>query len=234
MEGSIDKHSTLSWIGQMMQDFYYKELQADSDFFEAEHFIYCAKAVYAKLIDTAAKESRQLDKLESGYYTISLSQDWLIEEEVGFEEDKRNNGIFIGQLKRAPYAFSFDRMSYSVQTVEPLDNDCNSYTRISADQRFKFRHIASTNMVFFYVLGDKIYLVNQSTCTPKKAIVWYAPSLAGEPDEVIIPLNKHFDIVTIGAKLMADITANTVVDKTNNQNTNKIIQSEIDKNTIQP
>ena len=112
----------------MMEDFFYKELKSDSDFFESEHFIYCAKAIYAKLIDAAAKESRQLDKVESGYYTISLSQDWLIEEEVEFKELSSNKGEYVATLKHTPYAFQFDRMTYSIQTVEPIDGYCGNFT----------------------------------------------------------------------------------------------------------
>jgi len=231
MERDIDEQSTLSWVAQMMQDFYYKELKTDSDFFETDHFIYCVRAVYAKLIDADAKEARQLDKVESGYYTISLSQDWLIEEEVEFKETDSNSGVYVGNLKHTPYAFAYDRMTYSVQTVEPLNN-CKPYTRISADQKFKLRHIAKTDMVFFYIVANRIHLINQSACTPDKAVVMYAPSLSGNPDEVFVPLNKHFDIVTIGAKLLLEIVSNVIIDKTNNQNPNKIIQSELDKNNI--
>lgn len=228
MEESINEELTLSWVAQMMQDLYYKELKADSDFFQEGHFVYCARAVFGKLMDAAAKESQRISYEVTGFYTIELSQDWLVSEEVDFEEPK-NNSISVGKLSQMPYAFPGDTMGYCVQNVEL--GGFKEAVRISPLDKWKFAQIESANRVFYYVRKDEITLIDKGNCKKTKATVWYAPSLQGDADKVHVPLGMHMDIITIGVKILRELSE-TIVDKTNNQNPNKIIESEIDKSTL--
>ena len=228
MEASINEELTLAWVAQMMQDFYYKELKTESDFLEEGHFVYCARAVFGKLMDAAAKESQRISYEVNGFYTVELSQDWLVSEEVEFEEPK-NDSISIGKLSQMPYSFPYDTMGYAVQNVEL--GSFKEAVRISPLDKWKFAQIESANRVFYFVRQNIITLIDKGNCKKTKATVWFAPSLQGDPEKVQVPLGMHMDIVTYGVKILREI-AETIVDKTNNQNPNKIIESEIDNSTL--
>lgn len=229
MEENELSEQSLSYTAQMMSHFFYGDVKSSDDFFELEHFIFCARAVFAKLLQTEANSGRNEAKIDSGYATINLSQEWLISEIVEFKNTVKTE--FEATLKQKPFYFINDGMGYGIQSVEDQDRE-TVYNRISPDQKWELRHMPQTNCVFWFPRGQKIIALNESNCTPKQAEVWYAPSLSGDPDKELVPLGKQAEIVEMGVMIIKKLEQGVIVDMTNNQNTNKIIQSEIDKTTL--
>ncbi len=221
---------SVSMVGQMTMDLFYKNYKASTDFFELEHFIFCNRAVFGKLIETEADKTRQLSKAETGYFSIDLSQDWLVTEKVSVKKIGRWD---VGVLSQMPFPFPFDKMSYAVQTIESGDNKCSGkdFVRISPDDLWTLTHLPKTQKVFFHVLRDEIRLAN-SLCIPSEIEVDYAPSLTGDPDTTYFPLGKQMDVITMSVQIMKNITDNKIIDKTIDQNPNTIIQNEVQNATV--
>lgn len=218
---------SISMVGQMTMDLFYKNYKTSTDFFELEHFIFCNRAVYGKLIETESDKSRQLMKAETGYFCIDLSQDWLITEEI---DVKKVGKWDVAILTQMPFPFPYDKMTYAVQSIN--SEECSGdFVRISPDDLWTIKHLPKTNKIFFYILRDEVRIVN-SICTPKKIEVNYAPSLTGDPDTTYFPIGKQLDVITMSVQIMKSITDNKIIDKTIDQNPNTIIQNEVQNATV--
>jgi len=225
--------SSLSYVAQMIMDLYYQNVKSSEDFFELPHFIFAARAIYGKLLEIESDKARRLAKEETGYYTIDVSQDWLIEEVVKVEKVKGGGKYahYVGELKETPFPFPFDTMGYGVQSVELIEpSDCeSSMIRINRDQKDSLKHLPKTNSIYWFVQGKKVHGFTTSICEPKEWGVNFAPALSLDADKAIIPLGKQADIISFGVNLFKGAAQGMIVDMSNDRNPNKIIETEINK-----
>ncbi len=84
---------TLAQAAQTTMDMYYRDFKADGEFFDFEHFEYVARAAWAKLLDMEAREWRKVARQETGYYTIDVNPEWLVDETISLEPDEKTKKI---------------------------------------------------------------------------------------------------------------------------------------------
>jgi len=222
-----DITSSLAYVATLVMDAYYGDLRGNDDYFEEAHFQFVTRAAYGKLLDNEMREARALAKIETGFYVIDVSQDWLIIEQLSFT--KKNERTWTAKLKQVPFPFAFDKMGYGVQSLIPADDcECSDFIRMSPDEYWKLNSnmMPITNKVYYYVIKDEITLKNVR-CNPGKVDVSYVPSLSDAEDS-IININKQFDVFTLAVTAMRQARDGAVVDETNNANKNKSIETEID------
>lgn len=221
---------SLASVAQTIMDMFYEGLKAEEDFFELDHFIFCARAAYSKLIEAEAKEARALARSENGFATINLTQDWLVSETVSFTKKHGNN--LVAELKQQPFAFPYDIMGFGVQSVQPVDGD-GQFIRTSPDEAWKYRHIPATSRIFFTTRGNKIILANVTgAVTLHNVEVWYAPALTGDPELCTMSAAKHLDVINLSIIAMKQAAQGVIINTSNDQNPNTIIESEINKAQI--
>ena len=220
----------------MMMDFFYKELKTDSEFLDATHFDYLVRAIYHKLMRELSRESRRASVEEFGAYVYTVSDDMLIWEDAEVEKDDRfyskeeSISCFKVKLKQPFYSFDHDMMGFAVQYVQ--SPSCGDLTRISPKQIGSL-HIVSKSVSgnLFYIQGGFVKVLNLNGCKIDEVTVGYVPSLGDNVDDKI-PFGVHMNIIEYGIKFLKELVAEGVVDKTNNQNDNALIQSELDKRSI--
>lgn len=213
---------TLESVAQTLMDLYYKDFKQSGDFFDYEHFEFLARAIWGKLLDAEAKEWRKVARQESGFWTIDLPGDWLVSETVGVKP-KENAKRSIAVLKDVPYSFSFDRHSWGIQSVYSEEHRLE---RITIDGIWKIRHLPPTDIIFWYPQQQHLHFLTENEINNVE--VAYLPSLTnGKAAECSLPVAKLFDITTMGLQVMLNVK-NGVVDMTNNQNPNAVLQTEVD------
>lgn len=216
---------TLSSLAQTLMDMYYRDFQADGEFFDIDIFTTIARAVYGKLLDVEAKEWRRVEKQENGYYTIAANPEWQVSETIELKKEDGKKNMFSAQLKDLPFAFSFDKWGYGIQSIIPEED--LKLERTTADKIWELKHMPITQNVYWYSVQNKI--IAFSKCEKLgKMDVYYVPSLTGaKADEAYVPIAKQGDILTIGFQVMIN-AKNGIVDKSNNGNPNSVIQTEVD------
>lgn len=222
----MNEEKTLSYAAQMAMDLYYQNYQSNNDFFGIEHFIYCCKAAYGKLLNDDAEESRKVQFLLTGNYVIELSQDWSTQVTLTFEYDEKLKK-YVATLPTTPFFFKNDRMSSAVQDIQPISG-CKSFVRSSYDTAWQDCFMPSTEDVIWFLKGDKIIAAN-ATCE-MEADVYFIQGLGTDPDKIILPDDgTQLDIVTSVYNVMGTVRDKLqAIDMSNNQNPNKAVQTEID------
>jgi len=212
-------------VAQNIMDLYYQQYKSDEDFFEEYHFKYLAAAAYAQILQEEYEKSYKLSLAEKGIGEPALNPEWFISEEK--EVVASDMGDKELKLASCPFTFRFDKQSSGVQGVYPLAGKCGEFIRISVDDQWKIKNAPTTNIVFWFPLSNKIVFKNVH-CGLKKVKVVYIPSLKELEDTCALPDSMQMDIIQRVLNIMFVARQGGVVDMTNNQNPNKVMESEID------
>jgi hypothetical protein len=218
--------SQLKYIAQDVMDLFYQEYKMDSEFWTIDDFIGhtgdTISEIYNAYYQQMYKESLAEKKQEVVMFDAGiLSSQVLKIQNVG--------GVLSAKLEEPVMSFLYDQSSTGVQVVsitKPYSD--NQVERTTLQAKWQLQYLPQTNTIFFYVDRDILYFINKGNCNVSEVNVHYIPSMypcAIIPDG-IIDMAK-----TKVLKLLREL-AQTVVKETNNQNHNKIIESEIDKTQL--
>lgn len=212
-------------VAQNLMDLYYQQYKSDEDFFEEYHFKYIVAAAYAKLLQDKYEKSYAKNKRENNIGEATLNPQWFVTEEieVGSSDDADKEL----ELKSCPFFFDFDKQSSSIQGIYPLSGKCREFIRIGVDDLWKLNNAPTTNIVYWYALGNKIKFRNVH-CGLRKVRVAYIPSFNELEDNCSFPDSLIFETVTLSYNMMRSAREGTIIDFTNNQNPNKVMETEID------
>lgn len=226
----------LKYVAQLAMDNFYQNYKGEDDFWDLEDFIsMCGNTVAGIYLSFYQQEYAMLRSERNGE-GIAFDAGWLSEQEVIVEKDK-NNRLF-ANLDNAVMTFPYDKNSTGIQNVfviDPYSND--ELERTSISEVWQLKYVPFTNRIFFYsnVSGgtcdtiSKLGFVNKGNCNLKKVRVLYVPVMeenANIPDGLI---GDAIAKTVLAVKQMAN---GNVVDQTADQNSNKVLQTEIDKNTL--
>jgi len=225
----------LQILASLVQDAYYQQYAQDSDFFSLKDFEdYSATFYYQVLQEEFNKVRREMINLNVIQPTEEplLNADWYSVRE--FEVHEKNNKFWID----IPNVFSFgnDVNFTGIKEIYSPDSvgDCSGeFAKIQAEQARTLRLLPkSDKIIYWFPLGDKAYF-ERVRCGLKNVKVAYIPSLDMEcgEDEVIVPNAYIAEIMTRTYNFMTTAKNGNIVDKTSNQNPNKLIQTEIDTTT---
>lgn len=212
-------------VAQNLMDLYYQQYKSDEDFFEEYHFKYIVAAGYAKLLQDKYEKSYRQNKAENNIGEATLNPQWFVSEEIEVVASEDADRELT--LKSCPFFFDFDKQSSSIQGIYPLSGKCREFIRIDIDSLWKLNNAPNTNIVYWYVMGNKIKFRNIQ-CGLKKVRITYIPSLKELEDTCSFPDSMVFDTITFSYNMMRAAREGTVIDFTNNQNPNKVLETELD------
>lgn len=214
-------------LAQLSMDLFYRDYSKDSDFFKIEDFIeYCSMFYYQILQEEFDKSVIKNQKLYNNPMP-TINDSWFTERE--FEIKKEGNKVFID----IPTLFSFsnDKFISSIKLIEPLGDSCSKYIKITKDKAPGLKFLPkSEKSVFYYPLSDKIYFENLTCSKSVNSIKVHYISTLEESDEnkcFSVPNPILSEIVTRCYNIFSTSRNGSVIDKTNDQNPNKLIQTEI-------
>lgn len=222
----------LNILASLVMDAYYQQYAKEDDFFKIEDFeAFCAPFYYQVLQEDFEKSRKEMIIL--GYILSdeepTLNAGWFSTKEF---DVKKENDQYIVTL---PSVISFSKdVSFSgVQAVYPFDkigDCCGEFAKITANACKTLKFLPqSDKTIYWYPLGNKLKF-ERVTCGLKKVNVSYIPSLDEEcgEDEIVVPESYVADILVRTYNFMMSARNGAVIDKTNNQNPNKTMQTEID------
>lgn len=226
----------LKYVAQQAQDLYLQNYKTDNDFFDLNDFIlYTGNTIAAMYMQFYQQEYAML-RQERKDEVITFDVGWLSEQEVSVEKE---GDRLIAKLDSAVMTFPYDKSSIGLQSIFVIDPySADELERTNVSMLWQLKYLPKTNRIFFYpeVNGSacltitKIAFVNKGTCNIKKIKVLYVPSLdngnASVPDGLIA------DAITKTVAVMRQIATNNIVDKTQDNNPNKILQTEINTNSL--
>lgn len=224
----------LQILASLVMDAYYQSYAKESDFLQQEDFEAYVDIFYKQVLqedfDKTRREMLQMKMFDMND-SIIVSDAWYKVKEVEVLKEKDE---FYSIM---PTTFSFSRdVTYSgLKAVYPLNNigdSCSKFAKIKSEQSIGLKWISkSDKTIYYFPLGDKVYYKNVS-CNLNKVNIAYIPTLDETEDgEINIPDGLVAEIVVRTYNFLTSAKNGVVIDKTNNQNPNKITQTEID-NTV--
>lgn len=227
----------LKYVAQTAMDQFYQSYKGETDFFDLEDFIsMCGNTIAGIYLQFYQQEYGML-RQERKDEVISFDAGWLLEQEV--EVQKNGIGLY-AKLDKPVMTFPYDRSSIGLQNifiVEPASQDEVERTSLAA--LWQLKYIPKTNRIFFYsdtggnaacLTISKIGIVNKGNCNIKKIRVLYVPSMTD--GDAIVADGVIGDAITKTVLAMKQMAAENIIDKTADQNDNKIMQTEINKTTL--
>jgi len=211
----------LNILASLVMDSYNQQYGKESDFFKIDDFAeFCGVFYYQVLQEEFEKQKRE--RMSLGALgpddELVLNSDWYIDREVKIVDGK-------AKLENL-FNFSGDTSQSSIQMVYA---DCCHFSKTTMMKAFAVDHTPkSDKSVYFYLTTEGALKFKRLPPKLDSVNVVYIPKLDAEadPDDVIVPSAKVAEIMTRTYNFMTSAKQG-VVDKSNDQNPNKIIQTEI-------
>lgn len=216
--------ATKQIVGQQLMDLYYKQYKTNSDFFDLDDFIRFVGNAWAYLLVQEYKENYALMAKEGVIDVVGFSHDFIQEQVV----DVRQEGnTYFGRLKSPIMGFPYDQRTTGIQNVFPIGNQgCGEIIRASIDEQWMDCYLPRTSKRFWHLqTRDKMIFTNIEQCNLKKVSVLYIP--APEDPNLIITEGKVGEVLSAAMLLMKG-EENKIIPSVNNQNKDRIIQTEAD------
>lgn len=226
----------LRYVAQLAMDNYYQQYKGEDDYWDLEDFVSMCGNTVSGLYSTFYQQEYAMLRQERKDEVISFDAGWLLEQEA--EVQKAGDRLF-AVLEKPVMTFPYDQSSSGIQTIfitEPSSFDELERTNLGA--LWQLKYLPKTNRIFFYsdvektscVSISKLGFINKGNCNIKKIRILYIPSMSDEFANVADGIIADVVLKTVLA--MKQMAANTVVDQTADQNSNKILQTELDKKTL--
>lgn len=219
----------LQYVAQLVQDEFYQQYKGENDFWELSDFITMTGNTVAGMYQQVYQQYYAMIRQEKNPEVVCFDSGWLLSQELEVKKD--GDGFLTATLTKPVMTFPYDRSSSGLQEIfiiEPFNTCPLERTSISA--LYQFKYLPKTNRVFFYQDMNKINFWSNIILNVKKIRVLYVPVM-NDPEAPVAD-GIIADAITKTVSTLKQIAAGNVVDSTENQNSNKIMQTEIDKATL--
>jgi hypothetical protein len=209
---------------QRMMHLFYQDYKSNDDFFDLEDFIPFAGAAYGTILQDMfdKKRAEMRNEGENGY--VDLPGEWLIEQEIKLEK-----AVMSFTLPERPMSFLRDENSIGIQHIE-AGNGCGRFHRARISEKWKAAHFPPTKDVWYYLVGDRVRFLNNPVCQPEAVTIFYVPNVNSKNLNLSdAALSAVWDM---GITLMKKSKEGVIVDKTNDGNPNKTIETEVNKDQL--
>lgn len=228
---------TLKYIAQAAMDNYLQNYRGNTDFFDLDDFITRAAAVVADLYEkTYQQKYAELRATKSAKFDlVAFDEGMLSVQELAVTYDKEV-GEFSSTLTAPVMTFLYDQSGVGYQLMLAVNPKSTKLERTSLNELWQIHYVPFVDRVFWMPEDGKIKYIKKGNCNINKVKLYYIPAVQDEDGEVM-PDTKLPDgianmVITGTAMLMKQAAEGVVVDKTNDLNPNKVIQSEINKETV--
>lgn len=216
---------SLKLAAQYCMDSFYGDYKTDRQFYVLEDFIVNLGNSISELFQKRYDEKYlELLKLGLSNSEIVSFDSGLLSTQI-LDVTKKYNNVYTAKLDKPVMSFFTDNNSVGIQDIQVVEPSYTSTEIVSQNSIDKLKYLPKTNKIFVSKSIDTITLY--SNCgTIKKIVVNYIPSVS-EDAELSDGLVAMASEITV--KRMRAFSDTNVIDMTNNQNNNKVIETEIDK-----
>lgn len=210
-------------VAQDSMDLFYQNYKSNSDFFELEDFISHCGGVLGAFYQQEYQRVRAEMRSERRDEVAPFDPGILLLQEL---EVKNEDGRVWADLQHSVMSFPFDEQGMGLQDILALDpRNGLAFERTTATAAFQLEYVPRAPIVWFYMIGDRIHLINKSTAKLKKINALTVPSVYSP--KLMIPDGIVEYVVTTAAMTIKQGAQGTVVKKSSDQNPNKILQTEV-------
>jgi hypothetical protein len=216
---------TLELLAEKTMDLYYQQYKSQEDFFELEDFMFYCSVAYAFLLQEDYNEMYKASKQDTGIAEGEINPEWYVPEVLNV---KRNpvTDEWEAQLTNKPFSFRFDKTFSSIGNIEAAGGNCQKFIRSHANRNNFRDRLPNTKNVYWYPQGRKITFKNVK-CGLKSVRIYYIPSLADLAPETEISEAFGEPVMKRTLALMFEARNGKVINLTNDQNVNAVMESEI-------
>lgn len=220
----------LDVVAQYAMDIFYTNYREDSGFFTIDDFIFhCAKEAADYLRQEFQQKYQELrqDKEDE---VIDFSDDWLSNDVLKVERD---GGALFATLKNEIFSLPFDSQNSGIQDLyitKPIGS-CVQLERTTSGAAWRLRYLPVVNDRMFWYLqnANQIIFYNPGNNNIQEVNIEYVPTMGKMS---LIPDAITDFVITNAIMKMNQLMQGKVVKKTLDNNQNKIIQSEINKEAV--
>lgn len=214
----------LKYVAQLAMDNFFQNYRGESDFWELDDFVsMCGNTISGMYYDIYKQKYAML-RQEKKTELIAFDSGWLVEEIVTVKQ----NGIqYLIEFDANVMTFPFDQNDIGIQNVF---NGFTELERVTLSTLWQLNHLPKTNRIFYYLDLGKIGIYNSGDYNVKELRVLYVPAMIDGESPVADGLIG--DAIAKTVMSMRQMASGEIVDKTDDFNTNKILQTELDKNTL--
>lgn len=214
----------LKYVAQLAMDNFFQNYRGESDFWELDDFVsMCGNTISGMYYDIYKQKYAML-RQEKKTELVAFDSGWLVEEIVTVKQ----NGIqYLIEFDANVMTFPFDQNDIGIQNVF---NGFTELERVTLSTLWQLNHLPKTNRIFYYLDLGKIGIYNSGDYNVKELRVLYVPAMIDGESPVADGLIG--DAIAKTVMSMRQMASGEIVDKTDDFNTNKILQTELDKNTL--
>lgn len=211
----------VSEIAQLCLDAFYQDFKTANEFFTKEHFVrYCILADAKLKQDEYALQVINNIRLRRYNAPVVLNSDnYYTAKDIEVKDDK-------ALLPLSIMSFPGIGDTLSVSRVVPEGN-CQNLMRVTQAQRWQI--CDDKSMVYWIPACDGIEFVNKKNCSFKKVDVTYIPQLTSD---ATIQDSRAWVIVNMVSGFLKAMKDGIVIDKSNDGNNNKTLQTEMNADLI--
>lgn len=226
-------------VAQRAMDLYYGQYKTDEDYFGLDDFISQVKSEYANIITNEYNNDKLLNKQLHGFSFVTIPNDLLKSVDI---EVKNDGGQRYADLPAPVFIFPYDSMNSGVQYVLPLINKGDSdivssnhgaFVKVSVNDRWQLELITHGTRNYYSIeyqriVFDKLYLKEL-----KKIRVVYVPEVSSLKDDDQISDGRVSMVENAVLQKMLAAKNGAIVDMSNDSNTNKVVETEINKKQLE-
>lgn len=228
---------TLKYIAQASMDSYFQNYKGNADFFELDDFIFRAGAVitdyYQKMYQAKYGELKQ-DK-RAAIDLVGFDSDMLSVQVLEVLKDKETQEYY-STLTDPIMTFMYDHSNVGYQMLLPLSPKNVNLERTALNELWQVQYLPFTDRIFWLPDNGKITYIKKGFCNIKSVSLYYIPALMNKDGEVLGEAQIADGLVDMAINAtvmrMKGIAEGTVVKETNDGNSNKIMETEINKQAL--
>lgn len=208
-------------VAQRAMDVFYQNYKSNSDFFDLEDFVaHCGGvlgAAYLQQYQERRAELRQEKREEIISFDIGILLPQVL-------EVKKENGQLFAVLKHGVMSFPYDEQGVGIQQLFSLPNSRVAFERTTSVSQYQLQYVPACNVIFWYQEGERLWFINKSLVIPEKIKALTVPSI-NDPN-LMVPDGMVEYVITTAAMTIKQVGQGVIVKKSDDQNPNKIIQTE--------
>lgn len=209
---------TMKVVGQLAMDFFYQDYKPASAFLRLEHFAWLCVAADGKLKQDEYNNQVMVNlRRRTPHAPVILGTDSYHSVEVPIKDSKAVLPTPIMQFPGANSNFGISQVT--------LDGNCGNVMPLTENEKWQVTKIK--DVVFWFPVDCGIAFINlYENCNPTKVKVSYIQQLN---EKSIVAESRKWAILNMVSIFVKSAKEGVVIDMSNDQNQNGILQTEINK-----
>lgn len=218
----------MKYIATLAQDDYNQNYADNTSFFLLEDFLIRAGNIAADFYMQMYLQLKAELRQEKRDEVVAFDPSVLVEQIVKLEKKEDD---WIGKVDTPVMSFPYDEQSSGFQNV--FDKNGDEIERSNINQTWQYKYMPTTCRKFFRIEGKFLKVFGNPSSATKEVKLLYVPSIKIGDGDVEISDGMVNYVVTSTVDYMVNAkNGNPIIKKTNDLNPNKVMESEINKTTI--